>query len=1022
MDVSLTRSALDNSRITATLIILLLYAGLSAYQDLPQQMDPGFTVRVVQVVTRFPGASPERVEQLVTDPIEQAIQAMSELDYVESRSRTGVSIVTATFREEFKDVQPIFDDLRRKVSAVSLPDGVHRPRVNDELGDIYPMVFTISADGFSDKQLKDVAKEVRDQLLLIDGVGKVSILGEQEDRIFIEFSDTRLSSLGISPSVIRRSLAAKNIILPGGEVEIGPESLTLEPSGNFDSIEDIRRTIIRSRNGRLSYLEDIADIRRAYVDPPVGMVTTNGYPAIALFINMSDGHNLVELGARMKEFFNELLVYYPHGIDFELSYFQPQDVEQKVSDFANNVFQAIAIVLVTMLITLGLRTGLVVSALIPATMIITIFFIGMTGQTINQMSLASLMIALGLLVDNAIVISESVLVAMSRGQSAYDAAIASCRELQVPLFVSSLTTASAFLPIYLAESAVGEYTGALFIVVSITLLVSWVLSLTMIPALCVGFMKAPAVSNEGPSESFFYRAYRGTLFWVLRRRWLSIAMVVVVYFAAQPLWGYVPNIFFPQEERPFFMAKFELPPGSSMDATLDMSRRIDRLIEDELKTSEERPEGITSWTTFIGETPQPFRLGYSPSPSQGGYCELMVNVSSIPETYRAIDRLQEFVYDALPEVKPYIRMLSTGPSSGKPVQIRISGLDMDTVYGIVDQVKDKLREVEGVINVADDWGSRTKKLDVTINSERAMLTGVSHEDVAHSLQTFVSGQTVTSYREGDESIPVVLRSITQERRDLDRLNTVSIYTQEGPRPLSQVADLDLAIEPATILRRNRNRTVTIEAEVVGGMTAAKVAELMTPWLNEKMEEWPRGHIWELGGTVERSREADKSIGAKLPIAGMVILLLLVWQFNSMRRTAIILSSIILAMVGVVLGLVASGEPFGFMTLLGVISLAGIVINNAIVLLDRIRIEIEDNGLPPEKAVPYAAEQRVRPILLTTATTVASLIPLYLTGGLLWQPMAITIMAGLVFSTFLTLLVVPLLYAMFFRVGPVEHVG
>ena len=1014
--MTLTEGALRSNRITIVILFVLLLSGLSAYLGMPQQMDPGFTVRTAQIVTRFPGASPERVEQLVSDPIEQAIQAMPELDYVSSTSRTGVSIVAAAFREEFKDVRPIFDSLRRKVQAVSLPDGVRVPEINDELGDIYPIIFTLSADGFSDREIKSIAKTIRDQLLQIDGVGKVEILGDQEERVFVEYSDARLSRLGLTPFSLQQSLQARNIILPGGQVDVGPEALVLEPSGNFDSIEDIRRTILRLPNGKLTYLEDVADISRGYVDPPKGIVTSNGYRGIALAINMSEGYNLVDLGARMREFFDGLRRYYPHGIDFELAYFQPKNVEDKVDDFVSNVLQAVVIVLLVMLVTLGLRTGLIVSALIPSAMVITIFIISMTGETINQMSLAALIIALGLLVDNAIVVSESIMVSMGKGTPVFKAAVDSCRELQVPLLISSLTTASAFLPIYLAESAVGEYTAALFTVVSITLLVSWVLALTMTPLLCQAFMRAPKV-QAGAEEfgGFLYRIYRGTLRFVLRNRILTVVLAIAMYAGSLPLWGLVPNIFFPAQENPFFMAAFNLPPGTSMQATLDMSRRIDRFVQDELRTTPERSEGVTAWTTFIGETPPPFTLGYSPSPSLGGYCELMVNVTSVDAGRDGMDKLRRFALAALPDVKTHIRMLTAGPPVDKPVQVRISGTDMSTIYGIVDQVKEKLRSIPGVRNIGDDWGARTKKLNVDIDSERARRSGVSHQEVANSINTYVSGMTATHFREGDESIPVVLRTVANERRNLERIRTLSVYSQRGPRPLSQVANLGLEVQAASVLRRGRSRTVTIETEVAPGTTASEVFNALRPWLTEQQQEWPIGHRWEYGGEFESSEKANASIGEKLPIAGMAILLLLVWQFNSIRKTIIVMSSIVLALVGVVLGLVAFKSSFGFMTLLGVISLAGIVINNAIVLLDRIRIEIEDNGMEPKEAVVYAAQQRVRPILLTTATTIASLIPLYLTGGLMWQPMAVAIMSGLLFSTMLTLLFVPLLYSMFFRV-------
>lgn len=1016
--MTLTEGALRSNRITITLLVLLLLAGISAYSSMPQQMDPGFTIRVAQIITRFPGASPERVEQLVSDPIEQAVQAMPELDYVASTSRTGVSIVTAAFREEFDVVRPIFDSLRRKVSAVELPNGVSPPDINDELGDIYPIIFTLTGDGFSDREIKDIGKSIRDQLLQIEGVGKVDIIGDQEERVFVEYSDARLSRLGLTPFSIQQSLQARNIILPGGQVDIGPEALVLEPSGNFDSIDDIKRTILRLPNGKLTYLEDIADVRRGYVDPPKGIVTSNGYRGIALAINMSEGYNLVDLGASMRAFFDDLVRYYPHGIEFDLAYFQPKDVESKVADFVSNVMQAVLIVLAVMLVTLGLRTGLIVSALIPSAMVITILVISNTGETINQMSLAALIIALGLLVDNAIVVSESIMVSMSRGVPVFEAAVESCRELQVPLLISSLTTASAFLPIYLAESAVGEYTGALFTVVSTTLIISWLLALTMTPLLCQFFMKVKPRSAEEEKEEFggwFYGAYRGTLRFALRNRVLAMALAIGAYVGTLPLWGLVPNIFFPALESPFFMAAFNLPPGTSMQATLDMSRRIDRYMAEELKVGPDQPEGVTSWSTFIGETPPSFTLGYTPSPSLGGYCELMVNVTSVEAAREMMARLSQFSMDQLPDVKPHIRMLSAGPPVDKPIQIRISGTDMPSVYSIVDDVIKKLRSFNGVRNVADNWGSRTKKLDIEIDNERALRAGLSHQDVANTVQAYVSGLTTTHFREGDESIPVVMRSISEERRNLERIQTLSVYARDGARPLSQVANLALDIEPALILRRGRSRTVTVEAEVAEGTTASEIFVAMRPWLEEQQKNWPIGHRWEYGGEFESSETANQSIGDKLPIAGMAILLLLIWQFNSMRKTLIVLSSIMLAMVGVVIGLVAFKSSFGFMTLLGVISLAGIVINNAIVLIDRIRIEIEDNGMAPRDAVIYAAQQRLRPILLTTATTVASLIPLYLTGGLMWEPMAVAIMSGLIFSTMLTLLFVPLLYSMFFRV-------
>lgn len=1015
--MTITAQAIRKNRITGVLIAVLLVAGATAYVAMPQQMDPGFTIRVVQIVTRFPGASPDRVEQLVTDPIEQAAQAMPEIDFISSVSRTGVSVVNVNFREEFMDMRPIFDSLRRKVDAIrnDLPSGIQGPEINDELGDIYPMLFTMTGDGFSQREMAEIAETIRDELLHIEGVGKVEILGDQEERIFVEFSNSRLAQLGLSPIQLQQFLQSRNIIMPGGQIDLGPERIALEPSGNFVSVEELSRTLIPLPAGGLAYLGDVTTVRRGYVEPAQGLVNLEGRPGLTFAVNMADDHNLVALGAKVKEFFDELPARYPHGIDFETTYYQPTEVEQKVDDFVSSVVQAVVIVLAVMLFTLGLRTGLVVSTLIPGAMIITLWVMSLIGETINQMSLAALIIALGLLVDNAIVVSESIMVRMSAGEKAFDAAVGACKELRVPLLVSSLTTSAAFLPIYLAESAVGEYTGALFTVVTITLLCSWCLAITLTPLLCTLFLRVD--QTESSYESRFYSLYRSALTWVLGNRWKSLLAVVVAFIGSLQLWGLVPAIFFPYQERPFFMAELSLPPGTSIETTRAMSREVDAYLESVLvDPDDEEAEGVTSWTTFIGETPVPFTLGYSPSPSQGGYCELMVHTTSDAAAQDAMKAMDRWVVERFPDVHTYIRSLSTGPPVTKPVQIRISGPDTDGVFALVDEVSERLSEVAGVRNIDDDWGARVKKLKVSVNEERARRAGLTNSDVALAMQTFLNGLETTRYREEDESIPVLVRSIAADRRDLDRVRNLAVFSQLGSSvPLSQVADISLVWEPSAVLRRDRYRTVTVEADVSEGTTAIAVIQEITPWLEEQSAEWPIGYRYEFGGEIESSVKANASIGEKMPIAFLVIILLLVSQFNSIRKSIVVLTTIVLALIGVVIGLVVMESSFGFMTLLGVISLAGIVINNAIVLLDRIQIEIDENGLPPEEAVIAAAQQRVRPILLTTATTVASLIPLYLSGGAMWQPMAVAIMYGLVFSTVLTLLVVPLTYSMFYRV-------
>jgi multidrug efflux pump len=1014
--MSLTKFALERRTVTGTLIVVLIFAGIGAYIDAPRQMDPGFIIRTAMITTQFPGASPERVEQLITDPIEKVVQEIPELDWVNSESRTGVSVIYVNIREEFKDMRPIWDNLRRKVDSVapSLPEDITGPIVDDEFGDVYPIMFSMTGDGFSYMQLKDIADDLRDEILRIESVAKVDILGAQEERLFVEYDNAVLSRIGMTPNFLKDALQERNIIQPGGEIDIENETIALEPSGNFSSVDELRRNLVRlPRTDELVYLEDIVDIYRGYVDPPEGLVRIEGRPGLTLAVSMAEGGNLIRLGKQLQQFFTHIQEQYPHGIDFYQTYFQPTRVEQKVDDFVESVLQAVAIVLIVMLLTLGLRTGLVVATLVPVTMIIAMWVMSLFEIQIDQMSLAALIISLGLLVDNAIVISESIMVRMAAGEDGVKAALGATNELRVPLLIASLTTSAAFLPIKLAESAVGEYTGVLFSVVTITLLISWVLALTMVPLLCVRFLKPKAV--EEPFDSRFYRVYRRGILAILRHPAISIVVAVIGFYAGMQLYKLVPQMFFPTQSTNLFVAEFTFPPGTSIRTTEDMIEDMESYVRSDLQETDDRP-GITHWATFIASTPPRFTLGYNPNAPRPRFSESIIETTNAEVVPDLMARLEKYVTEHYPDVRPYVRLLGNGPPVTKPVEVRISGKDLDRTFEIADAVKQWLNDRDDTRNVGDDWGPRVKKLVIEVSEDQARRAGVSNEDVATSLQTFLSGYETTQYREDDKIIPVILRSLAEGRRNIDRLATLSVFAQDGSSvPLTQVAAANLAWESSEILRRDRYATITVDSEVAAGVTAFDIIAELEPWLEEQKAEWGIGYRYEFGGEVEGSGKANQSIADKLPIAGMVILMLLVWQFNSLRKPAIVVATILFALVGVGIGLVVMDSYFGFMTLLGIVSLAGIVINNGIVLIDRIDIEQTENGLTPPHAVIQAAQQRFRPIMLTTATTIASLLPLYLGGEAMWQPLAVAIMFGLAFSTMLTLGFVPLMYSLFYRV-------
>ena len=922
-------------------------------------------------------------------------------------------------------MRPIWDSLRRKVSraAPQLPSGVRGPFVNDEFGDVYGTMIAITGEGYTYAELKEIADDTRNELLLIEEAAKVDIVGAQEERIFVEFNNARLGELRISPAQLQSILESRNIIFPGGEVFTPDEQIVVEPSGNFESVEELRRTVIKlPGRSDLIYLGDVARIKRGYVDPATTKVTYKGEPALILAISLREGGNIINLGQAVSEKIRWLQQVYPIGVDFQIIYFQPKFVDKKIDDFTNSLIQAIVIVTAVMLLFLGLRTGLVVASLIPAAMVMSFMIMGFLNIGLDQMSLAALIIALGMLVDNAIVMSESIMVQMSEGKKAVQAAIDSAKELRIPLLTSSLTTAAAFLPIFLAESSTGEYTAPIFKVVTITLLCSWILTLTMIPLFCVLFLKVKKEKPEG-YNSRFYQRYRKALLLGLRRPILTVVAVVVLFFAVMQLTPFIPAIFFPANDKPVMYAEIKLPVGTPLEKTERIVHQTENFIRNEMmaevnQDGKVEKHGVLDWTSFIGSGPPRFYLSLSQEPQSPEYAYLLLNVTDRWKMENEfIPKLENYCRDNFPDVTPTVAPLNLGPPVTAPVEVRISGRDVDEVFELADQVKAELAEIPGTKNIRDNWGERTKKLFVHVNQPRAQRAGLTSEDIALSLQTILSGIQTTDYREGNEVIPVVLRSVAADRKDVEKLESHNIFDQATGRsvPLKQVADVEVVFQPSKILRRDRLKTVTVSANLLPSYNAIAISNELEPWLQAQKQHWPVGYRYKQGGEIESSGKANESIGVKVPIAFLVIVLLLVAQFDSFRRPIIILLTIPLGLIGVIIGLFITQEPLGFVAFLGIIGLAGIVINNAIVLLDRIKIEIEQNGLEPARAVIESSQRRLRPILLTTATTIGGLIPLWFGGGPLFEAMAVAIIFGLMFATVLMLGFVPVLYSLFFRV-------
>ena len=1018
--MNITQIALNNNRTVWVVVIGLFVAGIISFLNLPKQQDPGFTIRAAVVTTQFAGASPERIEQLITKKIEEKIQEMPEVDFVVSESLPGRSIVTVNFLESYTNMQPIFDKLRRKIEDIQnqLPAGLAPSVVNDEFGDVFGSVFSLTGDGFSNAELVDIADEIADELLKDPDVAKVKIHGGQREVVFIDYKSATLTELGISPQQLAGVLSRVNIVSAGGTIVSGTERITLEPTGNFESIEDIQRTVVPIPGVGSVYLSDIANVYRGYDDPPNKLMKVNGKAALAIAISMRDGGDILKLGSRLDALMPKIEASYPWGIRLQKIWFQADIVETGVNNFVISLSQSVLIVVLVMLVFLGLRTGLVVATLIPATIMITFYFMSVFSISINQISLAALIISLGLLVDNAIVIVESILVKRSAGVSAIDAAVDSGSELVTPLLVSSLTTTAAFMPIALAESAVGEYTADIFYVVAIALMVSWVLAMCFLPLVSLRAIKVEQPSEQDNLNGRWYRVYDSFLGLALRNRIVSLLLVIALFFGSLSLLSFVPKIFIEGSEDPIFTAKLELPLGTSIETTTSIVDALDRYLIDNYHTAkdDEAPK-ITSWMTFIGYGGPRVSLTLDPPNQNAANVFMIANARDGQVVEELIAGIESYLTNEHPDLSKQIARMENGPPVGYPIVVRIKGSSVDTLYQIADQATEILFADPRVLSVKNNWGLQSKKLRVEVNQERAQRSGVTSDDVAYSLRANLAGEQLSQFRDEDDLLPILMRADVSDRKDISKLDGITIYSQVSGDivPLKQVADINLVFEPGVILHRDRVKTLSLKTQVKADFTAAEVTEDLAVKLSELSQTWATGYSFDIGGEGAKSDDAASSIVAKLPIAFMVIIILLVSQFNSLRSPAIILITIPLGLIGVIGGLLLARSSFGFFTILGIIALSGIIINNAIVLIDRIKLEIND-GEKPNIAIVHACKQRLRPIFLATATTVLGMMPLLWGGTAMFKPMAVSIIFGLAFATMLTLVVVPVLYSLFYKVS------
>lgn len=1015
----ITAFSIDKNRVTVLFLLIMAVAGFFSYLTYPKQEDPSIQIREALVWAYFPGMAPQRVEDLITRRLEEQIRLLGDVDYIESDSKRGMSFMHVIARDEVPLLKSVWRDLRDKLNDVapSLPIGTIGPFVNDEFGLTAVATVALWAEGFSLAEMRLAARNLRDELYSLKGIRRVELFGVQDQRVFLELSNAKLAEFGISPSVVVETLQQQNVILPGGQIDVRGQSIVVEPTGDFDSINDIEEVIIPiPGTDRVTPLRDLAEVSRGYVDPPNQPVFFNGRPAIVLSVSILEGEgvNAVEFGGRLTRKIQQFEQTLPIGYALEYATYQPPLIQAAVTGAVTNLLQTLAIVLVVVMLFLGVRTGLIVGSFVPMTMLMSMAIMRGLDIELQRMSVAALIISLGMLVDNGIVIAEDIRTRLQNGEERRQAALTSGRILAIPLLTSTLTTILAFAPIPLAIGGAGEYTKSLGQVLIITLLSSWFLSMLMTPLMCVWFMKVkpPEQTANGeatnPYGGTFYRVYRSLLQGMLRARLLVLTCTVAAFLTAVYASQTVVKEFFPSGDRNQYLVYLDLPAGSRSDKTAAVTLRLSNWLQDKTVNPE-----VSGTIAYVGGGGPRFFLSLAPIDADPHLAFLVVNTENADEVPVLVERTRAFAQDNLPEASARVKAMWLGSTETGLFEIRLSGPAFGVLREKAVALMKGLREIPGIVDVMQDWENRVIRISVKVDQARARLVGVTSRDVANSLNSMISGGEVTQYREGDEAIPVILRGTDAERTNVAAIRDLNIFspTLGTAVPLEQIAEIEGGWDFYRIKRRGQQRTITISAK----HQTLKADQIYTA-LKPAIESLglPEGYNLALGGELEQSAKAQGYLFANMPYAIAGIILLLVWQFNSIRRASIILLTIPLVFIGATIGLIVMNSVFAFMVILGLLSLAGIIINNGIVLIDRIDIEL-DSGREPYDAIVEACVARLRPILMTTVTTILGLMTLILSVDPLFYGMAVAIAFGLGVATIFTLGVVPVLYAVFFRV-------
>ncbi|TOJ19935.1 multidrug efflux RND transporter permease subunit VmeV [Vibrio parahaemolyticus] len=1016
--MNIAEYSIKNKVISWLFIVILAIGGVTSFLELGRLEDPAFTIKDAMIVATYPGATSKEVEEELTYPLEKEIRKLPYIDRITSTSSNGMSQIMVSMKMDYgpDELPQIWDEMRRKINDLqpTLPQGVQSLQIIDDFGDVYGVMLMLTGDDYDYVELKRYADHLRREIELVDGVGKVDIAGDQQEMLFVEISLDRLASLNLDMNVVSGLLNQQNNVVSAGEVMVNGESLVIRPSGTLNTVQALENLIIHGRDtGNLIRLKDVATITRSIQEKPGNMILFNGKKAINIGISFASGVNVVEVGERLNAELSSLESIKPAGLDMSYFYNQAQEVDDSVKAFVISLAEAVAIVIIVLLFTMGLRSGVIIGVVLLLTVFGTFILMNYNNIELHRISLGALIIALGMLVDNAIVVVEGILVGLKKGRTKVQAAVDIVKQTQWPLLGATVIAITAFAPIGLSQDATGEFMGSLFWVLCFSLFLSWVTAITLTPFLADLLLKEEEKDTNGEDED----PYKGWLFVVfgallkfsLRFRWMTVAAMVALLVGAVIAFGNVKQQFFPPSNTPMFYVDMWMPEGTAIRQTIKQAETVESYIRQQ--------DDIDFVSVSIGQGLQRFALTYQPEKSYEAYAQFQVRTTDRDNMFKLLHKLDDNLAKTFDEPTFQFKLMEFGPSPASKIEARITGPDPKVLRELAVQVEDILHTDPGARNIRHDWRERTKELVPVFNESKARRLGISKEDLSSTLQMAFGGSTFGVLRDGTHTLPIMMRLPEAERVDFESLQNVKIWSPSLQTyiPVDQIIDgVELDWSEPLIQRRDRKRTLTVLADhdVLSDDTAASLFARVQPKVMAL--HIPEGYEITWGGEYESSKDAQEGLFGSLPMGYLLMFIITILLFNSIKKPLVIWFTVPLSIIGVAFGLLTTNMPFSFTAFLGLLSLSGMILKNGIVLLDQINLELE-SGKDPYLAIVDSAISRVRPVSMAALTTILGMIPLVFDA--FFGSMAITIMAGLGFATVLTLIVVPVMFAILFRIKP-----